>query len=450
MKAKTLLVGAVVLVGVYLGAAFGSSFYIEKRYHEEVVETNIWLQENMPDVRVTELSYHRGLFDSQAQFAVEWDVRRSYLRQNEFYETPFELPQKPIRIIVDNDIRTGPWLGSKGLGLARVDTVANFDPAHVSPQIVQSLQGQNLITAQIKITYWKDFSTDVYGAAFDLDDGDTQFQYNGVAAQFQTRRFGTKADLSVNFPYLLLTQPSTQSQLLIHQLTYQARDSEVGDIVTWWNGNHNLALERFLIDGGKPEQQFDINKVLLVSEERRDGDFASYKMEIKFDAKVMGNSMQVNLYSRLDNINVPVMEEFSKQYEAAGNSPRAQQEAMRIMESRAADIFKASPAFIIDPFTITYNGQTAESHVDIRVASITADDLKRTPFMALLMTRLSVQMDFRAPASMLTREILGPKLYAQLQERIQQGALVNRGGTVTWDFSYQGGTAMMNGRSLGR
>ncbi|CAK7027949.1 DUF945 family protein [Saezia sanguinis] len=444
MKTKYLLIGIVALVFIYLAGAWWHGWYFEKRYNEQRIRINAWLLESAPGISIIESSYQRGFFNSSAQFVLEVDMPPIFDDAN---KSSFGGAGKPVRIVFEHQVRTGPWLGRQGVGLARVETRAHFDPASVSPELIQSLQGQDLGTGQTKVGYLNSFGTEVYVTPVHMDAGQMQLQFSGMHVRAQTHQSGSLVDMSVRLPYVLWSDAKRHTHLQVDNLLYESLNGRAN--IFFWTSDQKLTLDGLRL--GSEGMNIDIAKLHLMVQENSEGDFISPVMNFETKGVWSGRPFQLSFNSKMNRLFSPAIDGYAATLELLSKTSAFSEKGMALfaqLEEHLADIYKRSPSFSIN-VAFVYDGKTADYSAQIQVDSISDGDLKRMPLPMVLMSKINGQSNFQASASLLTEDMLGEVVYPQVLALIEQGFLVKRGELLVSDFSYQQGVTQVNGKTIG-
>lgn len=448
MRLKRLLIALGVLVFVYFGAVLGNSFYAEKRYNDRLHELQTYLADNMPELRIVETSYQRGLFNSRSRFVLEWNMRETYLRQDGMLALSGLLPVNPVRLVVENQIRTGPWLGSQGLfGLMFINSTANFDPASVSAQFQQSFNGQPFVVAQSKIGYIKDRAFTVWNAPFNINVDADQIRYNGMKFEYQTTLMGKVRLASLEMPYLLLQNPN--GKLQVNNLLYHAEGGSIfstamENSVKLYVGDERFTLDQFTMQFLDTDLVMKNINIQSTDSEKK-GVYSSLVV-FQSEGQYQGAPFQNNIQVRLEGLNFRAMNKLQrfdneKDFEAKRD----------YLEKDGAELFQFEPTLTIDPFTITYNGQEAQARLRISVKSLSAEEFKsRLSLDDILMNKINLQADFSMPVAWATPEFLGSLQYTLMMNAVKNGYILRNGRqfTGTYNIDYGTGRVEINGRQM--
>ena len=440
MKIKAFIGCIVFFVVLYLGIAFGSSFFVERRFHEKIQEANQWLAQNTRDMRIVDMGFDRGLFSSTGQFAIEWDIRSSFMRQSLINELPAGIRGNVVRIVVDNQFHTGPWLGGTGVGMVRINSVANFDPQTVPAEFIQGFKGQNVMTSEVSIGYAKEVSFHASSAPFYLAEGGNLVDYRGFQAQL-TSSFGfKKGNFTFNLPYFLMTSNANADQLFIVNLSYTTQDSFHKDLITWtFSGRHESILERFgIVENGS--SIFELSPFRIVTEQKIANDLYSQHSEITFTGSYQGRPYQGNVAMDANSINYI---EWQRIMALTANGGAKGLEA--VIQDDLVNFIKTAPSISINPFQFTYNGQTLDLRSSMGFRSSSAEELKM-PIGMLLATKAYYNLSAQIPNQFMTPQFLGSSSYQALMQLVQGGILVRQGGNMhAIDISMEGGRVIING-----
>lgn len=431
MNSKALMGGFALVAAAYIGVAFGSSFYAEKRYHETLQEVNDSLAQTSPDIRITDITYSRGLFDSTGRFVVEWNFRNSFMRQNLLGELPADFKGSTVRFIVDNQIRTGPWLGSKGFGLARIHSVANYDPQTVPEVLIQAFNGQNMVTSEVSIGYLKAVSFDIYGAPFAIEDEGENVDFRGFRAQLSSNFWNKKGDFTFNMPYLGIVSDFGASQFLIHNLTYTTQDAEHDNFMLWSiSGRHESTLGqlKFVVN---QIHLIELNQYHMVSDGKITRDVLAFDSQTSFKGIYQGYPFEGHINGQAEGIDVNF-------YKMIGEG----------LENVNEEDFKS---FIMHaPFTkgtgqLTINGQIMNMHVSAGIRSSSPEELNM-PAGMLILSKMYANLNVEIPPSFLTPGLIGHDAYQTVAMMIQERILVRQSNnTYASDISMEGGRITVNG-----
>lgn len=426
MKVKTLVGCIVGLTVAYVGSAFGISLYAENIYRNQIKTIRESLIA-LPEITIKESSYQRGLFSSSARTVLQWDQEDS----------------TSIRIVMDDKIQIGPWLGGVTFGLIKEESVINFDPTAVSPQFTQALNGQNFISARTTVGFTTNFTSEIYSPAIDADTPEMQIRYNGFVANMSTSSFGKKADINFNFPYLNIKE-TDRSTFLLNNLTGYIQDLPIGDaaaispILDFKIQFDNL---HYTADDGT--RILELNKARFINESHLNGKMLDGRTAYEFSGSYLGKPLAMQMVIKVKNFNYPA-------YQAMMVIVQKQdaQAMRRFFEDNGwVDFLKTSPIFEIEPFVIEYAGERASMTMRTSIGQITADDAKMRPEM-LIARKANIRINIQIPQSFLTRAMIGDEVYGHLQDALKKGIFMRIGNMYVMNFELGSGRMDLNGKSM--
>lgn len=433
MKTKTLAITLGVTVAAYTGAIFGSSFYFEKKYNEQLDRLSLNLQlQGMTDEsnawRIAERNYDRGLFDSTAYFVLE----KNFSGGN------------PVKFVVNHQIRTGPWLGSSGIGLAKVDTAVHLDAKDLLPASAKEMSNKNLAKLKSVFTYWGSLSGQVNMPPFDIQfvKGE-RWTSVGASLDFGVTSFGKSLDLDFKMPEPGFSfSDSSGIKVSAGATSYKVTDARSDLDMFFLSGNQtfNLASLQVVI----PEESFDLklNKTQFSLNGETKNGFYSSDETILIEGTLANKPIRLEYGQKIANIHLENIEQLSKEVNTNYGSLSDKGRSIGV------DVLKKYPVISIAPLTIVYGDEVLDADFKLSFNSISKND-ENMPLEMLFISKAKIEFGATIPASFLDLGIFNAEqkqsLKAQIKDAQRKGMMVFDGKNYTTHFSYDGGSMMLNG-----
>ena len=253
MKAiKLLLILIILTVAAYFAAVWYSGNQIQKNYEEKIARFSEQLKNNFPEIKITQQSYEKSFFSAKSVLTVEVKEKPSvllfrgwcsfvdkpalellpdsqYIRQTHDMCTEFQAGKTfaeatyPMlhggelsgeealyfKYHITNDITHGPWLGSKGMGMASIQSKVSVEADHLPAGMKDYIDSLQIETVK---SFSNDYDTHIVGNKIEellVFEDSVRLGFDGFDLHLVTSDKRMKMDTRLTMPrfYYELVQP---------------------------------------------------------------------------------------------------------------------------------------------------------------------------------------------------------------------------------------------------
>ena len=431
MKIKTLTITLGVVLLAYTGAIFGSSLYVEKKYNEKLDKISADLESKIDGDttwRIIDRHYERGLFDSTARFVLEFDSKEG----------------DKVKINVDHKIRTGPWLGMDGIGLAKVHSILRFDDASVN---ALQLGGADFADLQSVITYWGslDLKANISPLNATTLEG-SKLQFAGASLDLKGKSFGKTVDIDFQLPApgLLITD-TTGEKLSIGATTFQVTDALANQEMFLFSGSQNFNLASFELVHPQDNIDIKLTKAQALSTGLTEKGLYSLNQTMVIEGTYGGKPVRMDYEERWANLH---LENITKLIKVINDGP----ESVENYNDMLQDVLKSGPSLSIRPFTVTYGNEVLDMDISVSFGRISKDE-KKIPLQMLFLNKFKFELGATIPASFVESGFFavpgGGELSAEIKKGVRKGMVVydERSRSYWTNMSFGNGSFTVNGKT---
>ena len=497
MKKIKVLLGLLIIVGlVYVGAVWWSGVKTQERYEEKGVALSAWLATNLPEARVTQQSYERGLFSASSMLRIEVDGEPSVIagrltcfmikdgtmmgrlfdlgatnsfnphiylmRENcaelqsgdtSSFETENEEPVH-LQVTLNNQASHGPWLGS-GFGIAKVHTQLSVDADGLPAEVKSYIESLQIDTVR---HYSRDYDMRIAGQPFTKTLGTESIDFQGFNLRLNTHGGRTLMDAAIDIPRLVLTAAGDGDQkisMLLDGISLKSSDRSLESTWNWFlTGSSDWRLKQLeLTTDALPGKWVRCDNLSLTSLATLKGTIYGEKDQVVLTCSTNHYEKPLEMKGVLDlsvtNIDTqPLANIFSKSMElleqAGGDTsdPRVNREMAAYMMEQLPVFFSSEPGYLLNADFHLNGRKVMNLSSEMKTYPISSDEAKM-PVYVLLPSKLFLSMAYSVDADLMLNgdpDYGWPAPGSSLMDR-----MVRDGDNYKIELIYDRGTIKMNG-----
>lgn len=372
--------------------------------------------------------------------------------------------EKPVKLLVTNHIKHGPFPGMQGVGQAIVDTEIRFEDAQLQAQFDKAFAGKKP-TVRTLVGLGGNTSTQIEVPNGSVSEDGSTVTWQALKGNVNVN--GQTTTTNLNWPGMKITGADGNGEIGTMTLTGNTQRQNEQDQLGTGTSALKIASMTFTSEGQTVRlDDMEVSSDSRLSDPDHYDGMVKYNIgELTFADKSLKN-VQLHVGARhlarepLNRL-MTLMNDMQKQAKNtdASSQPELTPEQQKQLETDLLALLKDNPRLTIDRLSITQpsgeillNGQVTAP----RLAGMTAEQLQmmgRQP--ALLATLADVHLEAKASEKALT-ELLGlfsgsqvADLGSALQPMIDQGYVVKTGEQLSAVLDFKDGTPTLNGKALG-